>query len=41
MHVHRSPDKYMDYCCMYQGAKAWHEQQKNTDIVQGLDVLAI
>ncbi|KAG4430346.1 hypothetical protein IFR05_014165 [Cadophora sp. M221] len=36
-----SPDKYMDYCCTYNGAKAWREQQKSVDILQQLEGLAI
>ena len=23
----RSPDQHMDYCCTYNGAKAWREKQ--------------
>ncbi|KAH7313058.1 hypothetical protein BKA65DRAFT_558276 [Rhexocercosporidium sp. MPI-PUGE-AT-0058] len=36
-----SPDKYMDYCCTYNGAKAWREHQKIVDGLQQLEGLAI
>lgn len=31
----------MDYCCTYNGAKAWREQQMSVDILQQLEGLAI
>ncbi|PVH82699.1 FAD/NAD(P)-binding domain-containing protein [Cadophora sp. DSE1049] len=36
-----SPDQYMDYCYTYNGARAWREQQKNTDVLKKLDDLKI
>ncbi|KFZ13040.1 hypothetical protein V501_03925 [Pseudogymnoascus sp. VKM F-4519 (FW-2642)] len=36
-----SPDQYMDFCCTYDGAKAWREQQGSTDVAEKLGDLSI
>ncbi|KAL2061984.1 hypothetical protein VTL71DRAFT_7362 [Oculimacula yallundae] len=36
-----SPDQYMDFCCTYNGAKAWREQQTRVNMLEQLESLAI